>query len=53
MANLGILSTPDEKVKYIEADRLRRWGTQWIWWLPQAAQVVREHRPTSDVAEIL
>jgi len=52
VANLGILSTPDVKVKDLEVIRLHQSDTEWIWAFSQAAQLVRERIQDHNVAEI-
>ena len=52
VANLGIASTPDGKVQDLEASRLHRKDTEWIWAFRQAAQLTRQYTKNDDVAEI-
>ena len=52
VTNVGIPPTPDEATHELEASRLHRGDTEFIWPCLQAAQVVRQHTQDSDVAEI-
>ena len=52
VTNVGLVSTPDENVKDLEANRLDRADLKWIWDFSQAALAVRKHTKDEDVAEI-
>ena len=52
LTNVGLASTPDEHVKDLDASRLHRKDTNWIWNFCQAADAVRQFMSNADVAEI-
>ena len=52
VANVGLASMPDDNVKDLEANRLHREDTKWIWHFSQAAMAVRQATRDDNVAEI-